>query len=64
LFNFVIDPPEKVCGFLAQKVLANPRNGAHITWMTPLRLLLRFFQPHYYTRNAFRGTALDHLGRE
>lgn len=63
LFNFVIDPPEKVCGWLATKVLANPRNGAHVTWMTPLRLLVRFLQPHYYTRNAFAGTALDTIGK-
>jgi NAD(P)-dependent dehydrogenase (short-subunit alcohol dehydrogenase family) len=63
LFNFVIDSPEQVCGWLATKVLAEPRNGAHITWMTWLRLLVRFFQPHYYTRNAFSGTALDTLGK-
>lgn len=64
LFNFVIDPAEKVCGWLATKVLKNPGNGKHITWMTPLRLFVRFFQPHYYTRNAFSGTALDALGKK
>jgi hypothetical protein len=52
-----------VCGWLAKKVLANPKNGAHVTWMTPLRLLVRFFQPHYWMRNAFAGTALDGIGK-
>ncbi len=64
LFNFVIDPPEKVCGWLAGKVLETSRSGVHHTWMTPLRLLVRFFQPRYYLRNAFAGTALDRIGRE
>jgi NAD(P)-dependent dehydrogenase (short-subunit alcohol dehydrogenase family) len=64
LFNFVIDPPEKVCTWLAGKVLGNRRTGAHYTWMTPLRLLVRFFQPKYWTRNAFAGTALDAIGRD
>jgi NAD(P)-dependent dehydrogenase (short-subunit alcohol dehydrogenase family) len=64
LFNFVIDPPERVCGWLADKVLASSRTGMHHTWMTPLRLLVRFFQPRYWSRNAFAGTALDGIRRE
>lgn len=61
LFKFVIDPPEPVCGWLADKVLAGPKNGAHLTWMTPLRLFVRFFQPRYWRRNPVAGTALDKI---
>lgn len=61
LFKFVIDPPEPVCGWLADKVLARPKNGAHLTWMTPLRLLSRFVRPSYWRRNPVAGTTLDQL---
>jgi NAD(P)-dependent dehydrogenase (short-subunit alcohol dehydrogenase family) len=62
LFKFVIDPPELVCGWLARRALANRKNGAHLTWMTPWRLALRFLQPSYYMRNPVAGTPLDGLG--
>ncbi|MFO0553619.1 MAG: SDR family oxidoreductase [Polyangiaceae bacterium] len=61
LFHFVVDPPEPVCAFLASRILANRRANAHIAWMTPLRLLSRFFRPSYYRRNPFAGSALDTL---
>lgn len=62
LFHFVIDPPEPVCAFLADRVLANRRSGAHYTWMTPWRLLARFFRPSYWRRRPVAGTALEKLG--
>lgn len=62
LFKFVIDPPEVVCGWLARRALENRSNGAHLTWMTPWRLALRFLQPSYYLRNPVAGTPLDGLG--
>jgi NAD(P)-dependent dehydrogenase (short-subunit alcohol dehydrogenase family) len=62
LFHFVIDPPEPVCAFLARRVLANRRMGAHYTWMTPWRLGARFFQPRYWRRKPVAGTALETLG--
>jgi NAD(P)-dependent dehydrogenase (short-subunit alcohol dehydrogenase family) len=61
LFKFVIDPPGPVCSWLAAKALRNRRNRAHITWMTPLRLIVRFFQPSYYRRNPVAGSPLDDL---
>lgn len=64
LFRFVVDPADEVCGFLADRILARPKNRAHITWMTPLRLLSRFLRPRYWRRNPFAGTALDTLGRD
>ncbi|MBK6519929.1 MAG: SDR family oxidoreductase [Polyangiaceae bacterium] len=62
LFHFVIDPPEPVCAFLADKVLGNDKSGAHYTWMTPWRLVARFFQPRYWRRRPLAGTALERLG--
>jgi NAD(P)-dependent dehydrogenase (short-subunit alcohol dehydrogenase family) len=61
LFNFVIDPREIVCDWLAAKVLANRRTRRHFVWMTPLRLFGRFLQPRYWRRNPVRGTPLDTL---
>ncbi|KAA8731863.1 SDR family oxidoreductase [Acinetobacter qingfengensis] len=61
LFNFVIDPPDVVCTYLAQQIHHNQKNNRRIVWMTPWRLLLRFFQPYYWRRNAVKGTALDDL---
>jgi NAD(P)-dependent dehydrogenase (short-subunit alcohol dehydrogenase family) len=62
LFHFVIDPPEPICAWLAEKVLGNRRTGAHYKWMTPWRLLIRFFQPSYWRRRPVAGTALEKLG--
>ena len=42
-FLFIIDPPEVVHRYLAQRILENKRRHTRIVWMTPLRLLLRFF---------------------
>jgi NAD(P)-dependent dehydrogenase (short-subunit alcohol dehydrogenase family) len=61
LFKLVIDPPDVVCAWLAAQVLARPRNGAHVTWMSWWRLLSRFFLPQYWTRNPVAGTPLDTL---
>lgn len=61
LFMFVIDPPEQVCSYLAKRVSQNNKRNARIVWMTPWRLLLRFFQPYYWKRNPVQGTALDQL---
>jgi NAD(P)-dependent dehydrogenase (short-subunit alcohol dehydrogenase family) len=63
LFKFVIDPPEPVCEWLARRVLGSRRSGAHYAWMTPWRLLPRFFLPKYHRRNPVLGTPLDTLGR-
>lgn len=61
LFFFIIDPPEVVCRYLAQRILENKRRHSRIVWMTPLRLLLRFLRPYYWQRNPIKDTALAHL---
>ena len=61
LFFFVIDPPEIVCAYLAKRIVENRKSNVRIIWMTPWRLLLRFFQPYYWRRNPVKGTALEQL---
>ena len=61
LFLFIIDPPEVVCRYLAQRILENKRRHTRIVWMTPLRLLLRFFRPYYWRRNPIKDTVLADL---
>ncbi|MBH2002079.1 MAG: SDR family NAD(P)-dependent oxidoreductase, partial [Moraxellaceae bacterium] len=55
------DPPEKVCAYLAQGIINNKKTNVRIVWMTPWRLLIRFFQPYYWRRNPIKDTALEHL---
>ena len=61
LFFFVIDPPEVVCSYLAKRIVGNRKPNVRIVWMTPWRLMLRFFQPYYWRRNPIKGTALENL---
>lgn len=61
LFFFVIDPPDIVCTYLAKRINNNQKTNVRIVWMTPLRLILRFFQPYYWRRNPIKGTVLDDL---
>lgn len=63
LFLFIIDPPEIVCDYLATQILANTQSNRRIVWMTPWRLLKRFFQPYYWRRNPIQDTALNHIHR-
>ncbi len=64
IFNLIIDPREQVCGWLADRVLANRKTRVHYAWMTTWRAMLRFVQPKYWRRNPVAGTALDRLGRD
>ena len=61
LFNFVIDPREIPCNWLADKVLSSDRTRAHFVWMTPLRVFGRMLNPRYWRRNPVAGTPLDTL---
>ena len=66
LFHFVIDPPEVVCDYLVRKIIASKSSTRHFvryTWMTPLRLMFRFFNVYYWRRNPIKDTALENLGK-
>lgn len=63
LFMFIIDPADVVADYLVRKILRNKKANARIVWMTPLRLIFRFFRPYYWQRNPIKGSALDKLGK-
>jgi NAD(P)-dependent dehydrogenase (short-subunit alcohol dehydrogenase family) len=58
LFNLIADRVEDVAPWLARRILDNPKNGAHLAWMTVPKAVLRVFQPRYHRRDLFAGTAL------
>lgn len=58
LFNFIADPAEIVCPWLARAVLSNTRSGRHLAWMTVPKAMLRFFLPRYHRRDLFAAHGL------
>jgi NAD(P)-dependent dehydrogenase (short-subunit alcohol dehydrogenase family) len=59
LFEVIADPVEPVAAWLADRVLAGPRHGAHLAWMTIPKAMLRMVNPHYHRRGLFRGRLPD-----
>lgn len=55
LFELIADPVEDVAPWLAEQVLAGPRHGEHVAWMTVFKAVLRAFQPRFYRRKLFAG---------
>lgn len=55
LFNFIADPVDVVAPWLADRVLAGPRHGEHVAWMTVGKAILRGFSPYYWRRDLFAG---------
>jgi NAD(P)-dependent dehydrogenase (short-subunit alcohol dehydrogenase family) len=41
-YNILADRPETVAGFLAPRILAARKNGAHIAWLTTGKVMARF----------------------
>lgn len=61
LFMFIIDPVQPVSQYLVKRMVNNKKTPVRIVWMTPWRLLKRFFQPYYWRRNPLQGTDLDQI---
>lgn len=61
LFMFIIDPPQPVCRSLVNGMRSTKKPHPRIVWMTPWRLLLRFFQPYYWRRNPIQHTELEKI---
>jgi NAD(P)-dependent dehydrogenase (short-subunit alcohol dehydrogenase family) len=55
LFNLIADPVEVVAPWLAERILAGPRHGEHIAWMTVAKAVLRALNPAYHRRDLFAG---------
>jgi NAD(P)-dependent dehydrogenase (short-subunit alcohol dehydrogenase family) len=59
LFELIADPVEDVAPWLVERVLAGPKHGEHVAWMTVARAIMRAFQPKYYRRKLFAGRLTD-----
>lgn len=55
LFEVIADPVEPVAAWLAARVLAGPKHGEHVAWMTVPKAMLRMINPHYHRRGLFKG---------
>ncbi len=55
LFELIADRVEDVAPWLVDRVLAGPKHGEHVAWMTVTKALLRALQPRYYRRKLFGG---------
>lgn len=53
IFNILADRVETVTPWLAQRVLANEKNGVRIVWLTPLKVMLRFMTARIHKRELF-----------
>jgi NAD(P)-dependent dehydrogenase (short-subunit alcohol dehydrogenase family) len=53
IFNILGDTVETVTPFLAEGVLANTRQGAHIAWLTTPKIITRFMTSPFNKRDLF-----------
>ncbi len=53
IFNLLAERVETVAPWLAERVLANTRNGARIAWPARRRFLLRLLAAPFHTRDLF-----------
>ena len=53
IFNILSDRVETVTPWLAQRVLANEKNGVRIVWLTPLKIMMRFMTARIRKRELF-----------
>jgi NAD(P)-dependent dehydrogenase (short-subunit alcohol dehydrogenase family) len=52
-YNIIGDPVDAVAPWLAERVLASPRNGAEISRLSVPKILVRFLSPSYRRRELF-----------
>ncbi len=53
IFNIFVERVETVSPFLVERILANTKNGAHITFMSQTKLMWRFMTAPFIKRNVF-----------
>ncbi len=51
IFNILGDKVETVTPWLAEKVLGNDKSGAHIAWLTPIKVMKRFATARFSKRD-------------
>ena len=53
IFNILGDLPETVCPWLVEKILADPKSGSRIAWLTPPKVMGRFMSARFRPRDLF-----------
>jgi NAD(P)-dependent dehydrogenase (short-subunit alcohol dehydrogenase family) len=53
IFNLIADRVETVTPWLAEKILANQKSGATISWLTPAKMMVRFLSMPFRKRDIF-----------
>jgi NAD(P)-dependent dehydrogenase (short-subunit alcohol dehydrogenase family) len=53
VMNILGDKPETTTPWLAERILANDRDGARIQWLTPAKITWRFATARFRTRDLF-----------
>lgn len=53
IFNILGDKPETVADFLVSKIIAGPKNGARIAWLTKPKATYRFLTAAFRKRDLF-----------
>jgi NAD(P)-dependent dehydrogenase (short-subunit alcohol dehydrogenase family) len=53
IFNILSDRVETIVPWMAERILANQKNGAHIHWLTPSKTMGRFMTARFKPRHVF-----------
>jgi NAD(P)-dependent dehydrogenase (short-subunit alcohol dehydrogenase family) len=43
IFQILADPPERVAPWIVERILKNRKNGRRIAWLSPPKIMYRFF---------------------
>ncbi|QSO46834.1 SDR family oxidoreductase [Alicyclobacillus mengziensis] len=57
IFNILGDKPETVADFLVSKMIAGPKNGARIAWLTKSKATYRFMTAGFRKRDLFTDSS-------
>jgi NAD(P)-dependent dehydrogenase (short-subunit alcohol dehydrogenase family) len=64
IYNVLADRVATVAPFLARRILAGPKNGARIAWLTPAKALIRFLVAPFRRRVAMDEESLSSPGEQ
>lgn len=59
IFNILADRVDTVAPYLADRILANHKNGVRIAWLTPAKVLWRFLTAPLTGRELFRDLEME-----
>lgn len=55
IFNIVSDRVETIVPWMAERILSNQKNGAHIHWLSPPKMMGRFLSSPFKPRRVYDG---------